>query len=157
MTAGASAAALQASAGPGAPDWEYQPIGGFAMAQSVHVQGMDHIVLRVSDIEKSLAFYCDQLGLAADRVDEWRRGEVRFPSVRLNEATIIDLFEGDRSGVNMDHFCMVVDPTDLEAVAASGAFDVDSGPSSRWGARGRGTSLYVRDPDGNTVELRYYD
>ena len=58
---------------------------------AVRVTGFDHIVLRCSDVEVSLAFYCDELGLEPERVEEWRRGEVLFPSVRIN-ATY-----GDRS------------------------------------------------------------
>ncbi len=50
----------------------------------------------------------------------------------------------------------VVEPVDLEAVKSSGRFQVVDGPATRFGARGDGTSLYVKDPDGNTVELRYY-
>src|SRR5439155_477982 len=73
--------------------------------------------------EKSLAFYCGELGLEPDRADEWRRGEVLFPSARVNAATLIDLFPiGDgppRALVpNMDHFCLVIQPTDLDALAA---------------------------------------
>ena len=52
---------------------------------------LDHIVLNVADVERSLAFYSQTLGMAAERVEAWRRGELRFPSVRVNEATIIDL------------------------------------------------------------------
>jgi catechol 2,3-dioxygenase-like lactoylglutathione lyase family enzyme len=62
-----------------------------------------------------------------------------------------------RTGENADHFCLVVAPTDFDALKASGRFDVVDGPDRRFGARGDGTSLYIRDPDGNTVELRYYD
>ena len=58
----------------------------------VQVVGLDHVVLRCADIEASLAFYCDELGLAPERVDEWRRGEVFFPSVRIDATTLIDLF-----------------------------------------------------------------
>lgn len=54
-----------------------------------------------------------------------------------------------------DHLCLVVEPVDLEAVKASGRFAVVDGPATRFAARGDGTSLYVRDPDGNTVELRH--
>jgi hypothetical protein len=50
----------------------------------------------------------------------------------------------------------VIAPADLDALKSSGRFDVVEGPATRWGARGDATSLYVRDPDGNTVELRYY-
>jgi catechol 2,3-dioxygenase-like lactoylglutathione lyase family enzyme len=113
-------------------------------------------VLNVADVERSLAFYGDELGLVAERVDEWRRGEVAFPSVRIDARTIIDLLATGRSGVNVDHLCLVVEPVDLGAVKASGRFDVVDGPGVRSGARGDGTSLYVRDPDGNTVELRHY-
>ena len=52
--------------------------------------------------------------------------------------------------------CIEVEPVDLSAVAASGTFDVVGGPASLFGARGMGEGLYVRDPDGNVVELRHY-
>ena len=123
----------------------------------VRVHGIDHIVLTVSDVERSLAWYVDLLGLAGERVDEWRRGEVPFPSVRLSDSCIIDLFAGEVSGQNLDHFCLVVDAADVETVATDDRFDVLNGPVPRWGARGMGSSVYVSDPDGNTVELRSYD
>jgi catechol 2,3-dioxygenase-like lactoylglutathione lyase family enzyme len=76
--------------------------------------------------------------------------------VRVDSTTIIDLLAAPRTGENADHVCLVVEPVDLEAVKASGRFEVVEGPAKRFGARGDGTSLYVQDPDGNTVELRYY-
>ena len=60
----------------------------------------------------------------------------------------------------LDHVvvdCADVEATDFEAVKASGRFEVRSGPATRWGARGDATSLYISDPDGNTIELRYYE
>ena len=92
----------------------------------VQVIGLDHVVLRCADIEASLAFYCDELGLAPDRVDEWRRGETFFPSVRIDATTLIDLFpappglrrDPTASGRNMEHFCLVIEPADLDALAA---------------------------------------
>ena len=132
----------------------------------VAVTGLDHIVLLVSDLERSLAFYSGLLGMEGDRVDEWRRGEVPFPSVRIDATTIIDLFSADEgpaarepsSGANLDHFCVTVEPTDLHALAASGEVEVVRGPQDGlFGAQGYATSLYIRDPDGNTVELRSYD
>lgn len=125
-------------------------------ADELRVVGLDHVVLNVADVERSLAFYRDELGLAPERVDEWRRGDAPFPSVRVDEHTIIDLLAAPRTGENADHVCLVVDPVDLDAVKASGRFEVVDGPAVRFGARGNGTSLYVRDPDGNTVELRHY-
>jgi catechol 2,3-dioxygenase-like lactoylglutathione lyase family enzyme len=122
----------------------------------VKVTGVDHYVLTVSDTRQSLAWYRDHLGLEPLRVEEWEAGEVLFPSLRIDEGTIIDLLEGDRSGVNVDHVCLVVEAVDLDEVGGSGEFDVVAGPSQVFGARGIGTGLYVRDPDGNVVELRHY-
>jgi len=123
---------------------------------SIRVTHMDHIVLSCADVELTLAWYTDVLGLAPVRHDEWRQGTAPFPSVRVNEHTIIDLVPGPTVDGRLDHFCVVIEPTDLDTVARSGLFDVVEGPGPRYGARGVGTSLYVRDPDGAVVELRYY-
>ena len=126
---------------------------------SIQVRELDHLVLVAADVERSVAWYRDVLGLEALRLEEWRRGEVFFPSVRVNEGTIIDVVAGERDARargNVDHFCLVVEPTDFVALGRSGTFDVVEGPVTRWGARGDATSLYVRDPDGNVVELRAY-
>ena len=120
----------------------------------VKVIGLDHIVLRCADVERSLAFYCDTLGLEPERVDEWRRGDVLFPSVRITPTTIIDLFEAERSGENLDHFCVVIEPADLDALASH--FPDHTRADGLFGAQGHASSLYVHDPDGNTVELRSY-
>jgi catechol 2,3-dioxygenase-like lactoylglutathione lyase family enzyme len=122
----------------------------------LHPIGFDHLVLVVADVERSLAWYVEEVGGEPVRVEEWRAGEVLFPSVRFSSETIVDLIPGDRSGQNVDHLCIVVAPVDLGAVRDSGRFDVVDGPATRYGAKGDGTSLYVRDPDGNTVELRHY-
>jgi catechol 2,3-dioxygenase-like lactoylglutathione lyase family enzyme len=124
----------------------------------VRVTGLDHIVLVCADVDRSLTWYREVLGLEGVRVDEWKRGDAPFPSVRVDERTIIDLVAGERTGVNIDHVCVVVEPTDLAALAASGRVEVvGGGPvDGLFGARGLATSLYIRDPDGNTVELRHY-
>lgn len=122
----------------------------------VTVVGFDHIVLKCADVETTLAWYLDVLGLAPVRVDEWRDGTAPFPSVRVNTTTIIDLVRGAGGDGRLEHFCLVVESIDLAAVAASGRFEVVDGPGSRYGAQGDGTSLYVRDPDGTVVELRHY-
>ena len=126
------------------------------MSHALRITAFDHIVLNVTDVERSLAWYTGELGLEPIHVDEWRRGERFFPSVRVDAGTIIDLIGLPRSGENLDHFCLVVEPTDFDALKASGRFEVADGPAIRYGARGDGTSLYIRDPDHNLVELRYY-
>jgi catechol 2,3-dioxygenase-like lactoylglutathione lyase family enzyme len=116
----------------------------------------DHVVLLCRDVEVSLAWWRDLVGAAVVREDEWRAGTAPFVSVRLSADSIIDLIPGEPEGCNVDHLCVVVEPIDLDEVAASGRFEVVDGPARRFGARGEGTSLYVRDPDGNLVELRHY-
>ncbi len=122
----------------------------------MNVQAMDHIVLNTTDVERALAWYTGVIGLAGVRVDPWRRREVPFPSVRVSAGTIIDILAAERSGTNMDHLCLVVDRADVDAVVADTRFTIVDGPATRYGARGDGWSVYVLDPDGNTVELRSY-
>jgi catechol 2,3-dioxygenase-like lactoylglutathione lyase family enzyme len=122
----------------------------------MRVKDFDHLVLNVQDVERALEFYCGPLGLEPVRVEEWRAGKVPFPSVRITPATIIDLVSRPRGESNVDHICLVVDPLDWREVIDSGVFNVLEGPVERYGARGDAWSLYVQDPDGNTVELRWY-
>ena len=123
---------------------------------ALRVKAFDHLVLNVEDVERSLAFYTGLLGLEPVRVGEWRRGQAPFPSVRVTAETIIDLIAHSRGGSNVDHICLTVEPLDWDQVIASGSFTVLEGPVKRFGARGSATSVYVQDPDGNTVELRWY-
>ncbi|MEU1781349.1 VOC family protein [Streptomyces abikoensis] len=123
----------------------------------MRVTAFDHLVLNVSDVERSLAFYTGPLGLEPVRADEWRAGEAPFPSVRVSPTTIIDLVARERGeSSNVDHICLVVDPVDWQEVIASNTFTVVDGPGPRFGARGVAESIYVLDPDGNTIELRWY-
>lgn len=120
---------------------------------------LDHLVLVVSDTDRSLAWYMRHAGLEGVRIDEWRAGQAPFPSLRVDEATIIDIIPGlddpARRG-HLDHLCFVVDRPGLDALAADPDLTVeDSGP--RFGARGQGDSIYVRDPDRLLVEFRTYD
>ncbi|HEX8966473.1 MAG TPA: VOC family protein [Chloroflexota bacterium] len=127
------------------------------------VCALDHIVLNVEDVERSLQFYQQTLGLAAERVEAWRRHEVGFPSLRINASTIIDLVErsaaGSASQPNLAHFCLVTDSANLdEAMQTLSAAGValETGPAVRSGARGNALSIYFRDPDQNLIELRTY-
>jgi catechol 2,3-dioxygenase-like lactoylglutathione lyase family enzyme len=122
----------------------------------MRVTGLDHYVLVTPDVEALIAWYRDELGLQPERLDEWRRGDVLFASLRVSESTLIDVFTGERSGVNVDHVALTVEGVDLDELAASGRFDVEMGPADLFGARGTGRGLYIRDPAGNRVELRTY-
>lgn len=126
---------------------------------------MDHIVLNVRDMDRVLAFYQHVLGLPAERLAEFRRGEVPFPSVRISADTVIDLFpvaENDdptpaRSDLN--HFCLVLSEDDmprLMAHLAARGVAIEEGPVTRWGARGSGTSIYFSDPEARRIEVRCY-
>ena len=132
------------------------------------ITDLDHIVLNVSDIDRSLGFYTEVLGLKGERIEEFRAGKVGFPSVRINDATIIDLFptptsaglgRGSQINRNLNHFCMVVGADDFSGIVeylAENDISVREGPVSRWGARGRATSVYFLDPDDNEIEIRTY-
>ena len=117
---------------------------------------LDHIVLRVADMERSVRWYTELLGLEPVRLQEWRDGKAPFVSVRVTADTIIDLQVGEITGTNMDHVALVVTDVDLTELAASGRFGEVHPPFSLFGARGQGEGIYVRDPDGHGVELRTY-
>lgn len=133
---------------------------------SMKITALDHIVLNVADIDRSLEFYIAVLGLKGERLDEFKSGKVGFPSVRINESTIIDLFpakgnapSGEKNNGNLNHFCLVVDRSDFAAALEElkrHQIALRQGPVSRWGARGRATSVYFLDPDGNEIEIRAY-
>ena len=133
------------------------------MTNPIAVNGLDHIVLRVRDKAAMLGFYVDVLGLSVDR----DRPELGLTHVRAGPQ-MIDLVTLDgplggkggaapgAEGRNLDHFALQVRPFDEAAIrahlAAHGVAVVEEGP--RYGADGDGFSLYVRDPEGNTVELK---
>ncbi len=129
------------------------------------VRNLDHIVLRVEDVDESIRFYTQVLGLRPERFELFRQNKVSFPSVRINADTIIDLLpvkESDSLGGvhhNQDHFCLVVQSTDMNELAdrlEAEGIEVREGPVTRWGAQGNATSLYITDPDDNVIELRQY-
>jgi glutathione S-transferase/catechol 2,3-dioxygenase-like lactoylglutathione lyase family enzyme len=129
----------------------------------IQVRGLDHVVLRVADLERALAFYRDVLGCAVEK----RQDELGLVQLRAGRS-LIDLVPVDgpigrsggagpgKEGRNVDHFCLRVDPFDEAAIRAGQRLHgVDAGPlASRYGAEGQGPSLYLDDPDGNVVELK---
>jgi glyoxylase I family protein len=134
----------------------------------INITELDHIVLNVSDIDRSLKFYIEVLGLQGERLNEFREGKVGFPSVRISAGTIIDLFPKkqdsrahtvEKNNGNLNHFCLVAGADDFAGIIdylKENNISVREGPVSRWGARGRATSVYFLDPDGNEIEIRCY-
>jgi catechol 2,3-dioxygenase-like lactoylglutathione lyase family enzyme len=124
---------------------------------------IDHIVLRVVDLETMLHFYCDALGCTVDK----RQDGIGLIQLRAGRA-LIDLVPVDgklgsaggappgREGRNLDHFCLRVDPFDPVAIQERLArHGHEAGPvEQRYGAEGNGPSIYVTDPEGNVVELK---
>ena len=118
------------------------------------ILGIDHVVLRVADLERAIAFYEGVLGAKVERRSE------KFGLVQLRAGrSLIDLIEApekDREGANMDHFALRIEPFDEAAIRAHlEAHGIEAGElKTRYGADGNGPSLYIEDPDGNTVELK---
>ncbi len=116
------------------------------------IKAMDHIVLNVEDMERVLDFYINILGLPGERVEKYQKGEISFPSVRVNADTVIDFFPiaeqgetitGDQRAI-LNHFCMAIDKTDMSGVIADleqHGVVIAEGPATRWGARGNATSI----------------
>jgi glyoxylase I family protein len=125
---------------------------------------LDHIILEVRDPALSLAFYGDTLGLLPVREEEFTRGEIGFPSVRVGPTTLIDLFppriwRGSRAS-NPNHFALTASRVVLaeirERLGARG-IAITRADDHNFGARGYARSIYFDDPDGITVEVRTYE
>ena len=135
----------------------------FRIHAPFRIQHLDHIVLRVVDLDRMLRFYQVVLGCTMER----RQEELGLYQVRAG-SSLIDLVPLDgklgraggaapgAEGRNLDHFCLRVDPYDEAAIRAHlEAHGVEPGESgSRYGAEGEGPSLYLRDPEGNMIELK---
>lgn len=129
----------------------------------MRVLGLDHVVLRVRDLDAALRFYQGALGCAVER----RIDALGLVQLRAG-ASLIDLVPIDSplgkagggapapEGKNVDHFCLRIEPFEESALAAQlRAHGIEPGDvSRRYGADGHGPSMYVRDPDGNVVELK---
>jgi glyoxylase I family protein len=129
----------------------------------IRIRDIDHLVLRVVDVEAMVAFYCDVLGCSVER----RRDELGLVQLRAGRS-MVDLVPVDGKlgraggaapgpeGRNLDHFCLRVDPFDEPAIRrqleAAGITAGEAVP--RYGAEGEGPSIYVTDPEGNVVELK---
>jgi catechol 2,3-dioxygenase-like lactoylglutathione lyase family enzyme len=130
---------------------------------AIEIRGLDHVVLRVSDLERALRFYCDVLGCTPER----RLDALGLVQLRAGTA-LIDLVPVDSplgrhggpapavTGRNVDHFALQLVRFDEALLRAHlESHGVAPGEvAQRYGALGMGPSMYLRDPDGNTVELK---
>ena len=132
------------------------------------IDDLDHLVLRVHDEEPILAFYCDILGLNVERrLDELGLIQLRAGSALIDIVPISgelgraggappDLTGSAQGGRNLDHFCLQITPFDethLRNYLASHGIQTEPA-KTRYGAQGFGPSIYLKDPEGNTVELK---
>ncbi len=129
----------------------------------LNIRNIDHVVLRVRDIEAMQRFYCEVLGTRHIAY----RPELGMTHLRAG-SSIIDLVAVDgplgraggaapaKEGRNMDHLCLRVEPFDEKAIVAHlERHGVTVGDiKTRFGAEGNGVSIYLSDPEGNTVELK---
>jgi glyoxylase I family protein len=129
----------------------------------LEIAEIDHVVLRVTDIDRAIHFYTQVLGCKEERQIE----ELGLYQLRAGRA-LIDLVDisaplGRAGGAapgkearNLDHFCVRIEPWDEENIRRTlEECGVEPGPTARrYGAKGTGPSIYIRDPDGNVVELK---
>ena len=132
-------------------------------SHAIAIEGLDHVVVRASDVARMTAFYCDVLNCRVERQSD----DLGLIQLRAG-ASLIDIVDAngrlgrqgggppDPEARNMDHFCDRVRPWDAEAIVDHlKRHGVEFGDVvSRYGALGSGPSLYVRDPEGNTIELK---
>ncbi|MBI3767990.1 MAG: VOC family protein [Deltaproteobacteria bacterium] len=126
----------------------------------IRVRSLDHFVLRVRDLEASLHFYRDLLGLAVEHEDAYRQGTRPFVSLRVGDQ-LLDLVPDSTSdpstGSGFLHFCVTIEgplaPV-VRRLRELGVSLLHDEPIARDGARGEGLSIYAQDPDGYVVELK---
>ena len=123
------------------------------------VIGLDHFVLTVASIENTVAFYCDVLGMTRETFGPQGRTALRFGAHKINLHQADNTFEpkAQRPTMGAADLCFLVDDIEVvEARLANAGVAVLVPMSTRAGARGPITSIYVRDPDLNLVELSVY-
>ena len=129
----------------------------------IRIREIDHLVLRVVDLDRMLLFYCDVLGCTVER----RQDSIGLVQLRAGRS-LVDLVPVDgklgraggappgKEGRDLDHFCVRLEPFDESAIRRNlESKGVDAGEvASRYGAEGEGPSIYITDPEGTIVELK---
>ncbi len=130
---------------------------------AIKILGLDHIVLRIAEVERALGFYCGVLGCREER----RIEKLGLIQLRAG-ASLIDLVDVESplgklggeapraTGRNVDHICLRIEAFDENELRAHlSSHGVEPGDvAERYGADGYGPSMYIRDPDDNVVELK---
>lgn len=129
----------------------------------IHIRELDHLVLRVIDLDRMLRFYCGVLGCTIER----RQDDIGLVQLRAGRSLVDFVPVGGqlgkaggappaKEGRNLDHFCLRVEPFDEAIIRRQlQAHGVEAGPTAtRNGAEGEGPSIYIADPEGNVVELK---
>ncbi len=129
------------------------------MIDAISIKKLDHVVVRARDLEKLVSFYCDVLGCSLERRSATVEGLVHLRA----GSSFVDIMQGgddydppqERSG-NLDHLCLQVQSfTEAEMTDYLSRHGVDIGEfGQRFGSDGEGISVYLRDPEGNEVELK---
>ena len=126
------------------------------MALPMKIAEIDHVVFRCRDQQKMLDFYTRLMGL----VEERRIAQIGLIQLRAGRS-MIDLVPSEgaanEKSRNVDHVCLGIEAADMVAIAQQlrdGSVEVIGEPATRYGARGMGLSIYVRDPEGNVIELK---
>ncbi len=133
---------------------------------------IDHVVLWVESPKRALDFYVDVVGLDAVRAQEFEDGTAAFPSVRLNDSTILDLMatesapavseftRGAAAGHPINHICLAMDAMEFSRLTArlvANGVELSPGAKPSFGAQGPAEdSIYFSDPDDNVIEIRHY-
>ncbi len=137
---------------------------------------IDHVVIWVEDSKRSLAFYVNVLGLTSEREDEFLEGTSQFPSVRINDNSIFDLMARDNllsqvqqftgagegvGGAPVNHICLSMSKAEYDSIIRrldTEGIDYTHGGDKAFGAQGHAIkTTYLNDPDGNVIEIRFYD
>lgn len=131
-------------------------------APAFTIIGIDHLVLRVRDLPRALAFYCGTLGCVVEReqpalgLTQLRAGRCLIDLVTADGPLGGGAAAGDAGGPNLEHFCLSIAPFEERALRAhlASCGVVAGEAAARYGAEGEGPSLYLQDPEGNRIELK---
>jgi len=135
-------------------------------AAPISILGLDHLNLRVADLDRSLAFYTRVLGLREVKRNARPDGTVSLVALRAGNCVVFlhpspdYKAPSDDKDSGLDHYSFEIEARDPESLAQHlKAHDVPivTGPAKRWGGHGDGTSIYVRDPDTHEIELKQYN